>query len=123
MRSPSETPVVPERAKTSDERWFAVKCLFSHPTRARDGDQNLYEERTTLWRASSWEEAFKCAEGEAQEYAKAENCIFHFATDAFLLADGSVRNGSEIWSQMRGSGMDPETYEQTFCATPRDRMS
>jgi hypothetical protein len=28
-----------------DEPWFAVKCLFSHPSRASDAEKALYEER------------------------------------------------------------------------------
>jgi len=105
-----------------DEPWFAVKCLFSHPSRASDAEKALYEERITLWRVSSWDEAFRLAEAEAQEYASSDNCIFHFTTDAFHLFDESVGHGTEVWSTMRGSGMDPETYKQTFCSTPRDRI-
>lgn len=106
-----------------EEPWFAVKCLFSHPDRAKDSEPSLYEERITLWRAASWDEAFKLAETEAQEYAGSNRCVFHFASDAFHLFDKEVGHGSEIWSVMRGSGMDPEPYKQTFCATPRDRMT
>ena len=106
---------------SSAEPWFAVRCLFSHPGLASDGKKALYEERVTLWRAASWDDAFKLAEAEAREYAASDVCIFHGTTDAFQLFDESVGQGTEIWSTMRGSGMDPETYERTFCATPRDR--
>ena len=104
------------------EPWFAVKCLFSHPSRKSDGEPVLYEERITLWRAASWDEAFRLAEAEAQQYASGEDCMFHFATDAFHLFDEAIAHGTEVWSTMRGSGMDPETYKHTFCATPRDRI-
>jgi hypothetical protein len=106
----------------SDEPWFAVKCLFSHPSRATDAEQFLYEERITLWRAASWDEAFRLAEAEAQEYASSDDCVFITATDAFHLFDESVGAGTEVWSTMRGSGMDADTYKKTFCATPRDRI-
>src|SRR5688572_562177 len=101
--------------------WFAVKCLFSHPSRADVSEQFLYEERIMLWRASNFEQAFALAEAEAAEYARNNTCTFVRATDSFHLFEGSVGHGSEVWSVMRGSGMEPELYAETFCATPRDR--
>jgi hypothetical protein len=89
--------------------------------RVRDGERYLYEERITLWRAGSFEEAFSLAEVEAEEYARDNDCIFIRGTMSYRLFPESVDHGSEIWSVMRGSGMDPELYAETFCATPRDR--
>jgi hypothetical protein len=109
-----DTPNSPEQP------WFAVKCLFSHPSRADDSERFLYEERITLWRARTFEEAFALAEAEAAEYARCSTCTFVRATDSFHLFVGSPSHGSEIWSLMRGSGMEPELYAETFCATPRD---
>src|SRR5688572_13907625 len=111
-----------DRPMPSLQPWFAVKCLFSHPSRADDSERFLYEERTTLWQASSFKEAFALAEVEAAEYARTSTCTFVRATDSFHLFEESVGHGSEIWSQMRGSGMEPELYAETFCATPRDRI-
>jgi hypothetical protein len=109
-------------ARSSPQQpWFAVKCLFSHPARADASERFLYEERITLWRASSFQEAFALAEAEAAEYARSSTCTFVRATDSFHLFEDSVSHGSEVWSVMRGSGMEPELYAETFCATPRDR--
>jgi hypothetical protein len=108
---------------SSDEPWIAVRCLFSHPNRKSDSEKNLYEERITLWRASSFREAYTLAEAEALTYAESDECIFVRATDAFHLFDGVVSNGSEIWSIMRGSGMGAEQYANTFCSTPSDRAA
>ena len=110
-----DTPISPSQP------WFAVKCLFSHPSRADDSERFLYEERTTLWRAASFQEAFELAEAEAAAYALDCHCTFVRATDSYHLFAESVGHGSEIWSRMRGSGMEPELYAETFCATPRDR--
>ncbi len=60
------------------------------------------------------------AEAEAAEYARSSTCTFVRATDSFHLHAASVGHGSEVWSLMRGSGMEPELYAETFCATPRD---
>ena len=102
---------------TPQQPWFAAKCLFSHPSRADNSERFLYEERTTLWRANSFAEAFALAEAEAVEYARDSTCVFVRATDSFHLFDESIGHGSEIWSLMRGSGMEPELYAETFCAT------
>jgi len=103
--------------------WYAVRCLFSHADRASEGDAHLYEERTTLWRAHSFDEAFGLAEDEAASYAAHEKCVFIQATDAFhLFQKDSIGHGSEIWSQVCESGMPAEAYIETFCATPRDRL-
>jgi hypothetical protein len=107
----------------ADEPWVAVKCLFSHPNRVKDSEQNLYEERVTLWQAGSFDEAFRLAEAEAKKYAASDDCIFVRTTDAFHLFDQEVGHSSEIWSTMRGSGMDAETYASTFCCTSRDRVT
>lgn len=52
-----------------------------------------------------------------------KSCTFVRATDSFRLFEESVGNGSEVWSVMRGSGMEQELYAQTFCATPQDRST
>lgn len=115
---------MPHRADPAAQgKWFAVKCLFSHQSRSSDADGNLYEERITVWRCAGSEEAFALAEAEAGEYASEEGCSFVRSTDSYHLFEESVNHGSEVWSVMRGSHMDPEMYAQTFCATARDRSS
>jgi hypothetical protein len=43
--------------------WYSVRCVF------RLGDQPDCEERITLWRAASFNEAIELAEAEGQKYA------------------------------------------------------
>jgi hypothetical protein len=43
--------------------WFAVRCVFRGTK-----ELTLYEERVTLWRADSFEDAIERAEAEADEY-------------------------------------------------------
>ncbi len=103
------------------EPWYSVKCLFDHPTRAKEGEDHLYEERITLWRASSFEEAHRLAEQEARRYAAEVNCLFIGSTDSFHLFDDDISHGCELYSVMRGSNMTPSIYRSTFCITKRDR--
>jgi len=48
--------------------WFGVRCLFQHSDPGA-ATGVLYEERVTLWRAPSAEEAIARAEAEAASYA------------------------------------------------------
>lgn len=49
-----------------DEPWYAVRCLFGFPAAKKVN----YEERVTIWRAGSFEEAVAMAERDAQDYAE-----------------------------------------------------
>jgi len=44
--------------------WFAVRCILRIPA------IGAYEERITLWRAGSFEDAVALAESEVEEYAR-----------------------------------------------------
>ena len=59
---------------------------------------------------------------EAQTYAKEAEAILIDTTDAYHLFDAECGHGSEVWSTMRGSHLDPKTYTDTFCCTNRDRQ-
>jgi hypothetical protein len=63
------------------EPWYSVKCLFHHPKRKSGDEDFLYEERITLWKASSFEEAHRLAEIEAHQYAMEAKCVFVASTD------------------------------------------
>ena len=103
------------------QQWFTVRCLFSHPTRAKYDDGHLYEERVTLWKCGNWDEAYHLARIEAETYAKEADAIFINTTDAFNLFDAECGHGSEVWSVMRGSNFDAKIYTNTYCTTDRDR--
>jgi len=74
----------------------------------------------TVWQTDSFNKAFELAEVDAAEYAKEANCLFVRATDSYQLFHKTIGHGSEIFSLMRDSGMEPEVYADTFCCTPRD---
>ena len=101
--------------------WYSVKCLFHHPTRRALDERYLYEERITLWKANSIEEAHAKAEAEARRYAAEAACHFVDSTDSFLLEGESLDSGSEVYSIMRGSNFDPDQYQRTFCITDLER--
>lgn len=92
--------------------WFSVRCLFHCVNLAPD----LYEERVTLWRADSFEEAIALAEAEAAEYAEMVDFRYIGLAQAYLL-DDEVGHGAEVYSLMRSSGLPPEEYLDTFFDT------
>lgn len=101
---------------------YSVRCLFCHPTRKSEDEDFLYEERITLWRAESFEEAHRMAEKEARQYAEEAKCSFLKSTDSFHLFERAMESGIEVFSTMRGSNLQPQNYERTFCVTGRDRL-
>jgi len=104
------------------EPWYSVKCLFHHPARKSDSEDFLYEERVTLWKAASFEEAHQFAEQEARQYASEAKCVFVALTDSFHLFEEKLSPGAEVYSSMRGSNLRPADFRKTFCVTARDRL-
>lgn len=103
-----------ELIQSMRQPWYSVRCLFHHPSRKNDGEAYLYEERTTIWKAASFDEAHRLAEEEARKYAEEANCVFIGSADSFHLFDESISEGVEIFSVMRGSNFDPDAYKDTF---------
>lgn len=79
----------------------------------------MYEERVTLWQAADAETAITLAEQEAREYAATVNGPPGWPTEyvglaqAYLLVD-SPSHGAEVFSLMRSSTLDPETYLDVY---------
>jgi hypothetical protein len=96
-------------------RWYSVRCVF-HWTSYED---KPYEERITLWRAKSMEEAIEFAENEAADYATSGNEFTYlgFAQGYALDEDIELGSGSEVFSLLRGSELPPEEYLDKFFDT------
>ena len=102
--------------------WFAVRCVF-RTAWIGDGpnpDEQLYEERITLWQASSPEEAIALAEQEAAEYAEDDDEYLELA-QAFELYD-DPGHGAEVFSLMRTSRLEPDAYLDSFFDTGTERQ-
>ena len=100
-----------------DMAWFAVRCLFRSPDEHRDG-VGAYEERITVWRVPSFEEAIARAEAEADEYVELlvemgiERCDL---CQVFKLGiDGAIGDGDEVYSLIRDSDLAPDDYIDHF---------
>ncbi len=103
--------------------WYAVRCVFrsawAETSEGLPPDIHLYEERVTLWQATSLEEAIALAEAEALEYADEDDDYLDLA-QAFKLFD-DPSSGAEVFSLMRSSRLDPDEYLDTFFDTGDER--
>src|SRR3954464_5598981 len=90
--------------------WFAVRHVVehAHPT------ARLYEERVTLWDASSHEEAIERAEHEVADYAHELGGASPLDLYQSFELLGPPADGLEVFSLMRHSELAPETYVETF---------
>ncbi|WP_433332680.1 hypothetical protein [Spirillospora sp. CA-294931] len=96
--------------------WFGVRCVF------RDLNNEVYEERITLWQASDAAQAIALAEEEAVEYAAVfDNTSYVGLAQSFELSDLPV-HGGEVFSLMRDSELAPNEYLSTFFSTGAERV-
>jgi hypothetical protein len=102
-----------------DFHWYTVRCVF----RLNSISQSLYEERMTLWRAETLDEAVLLAEADAAEYAEmvgAEN--LGLAQAYFLTESESPANSAEVFSLIRESDLGPSDYLNRFFDTGTERQ-
>src|SRR5215210_4053784 len=97
--------------------WYAVRCVLRH-----SHDQRLYEERITVWHASSFNEAVGRAESEASEYGAMVGSASLGLTQAFEIAEDQVTEGTEVFSLIRESELAPKDYLDTFFDTGTERQ-
>ncbi|MCW2601424.1 MAG: hypothetical protein JWM02_3253 [Frankiales bacterium] len=104
--------------------WYAVRCVFrSMWTETPDGvtpGEQLYEERITLWQATSLEEAIALAEADALDYADDTDEYLEIC-QAYQLDDGP-KHGAEVFSLMRSSRLEPDEYLDAFFDTGTERQ-
>jgi hypothetical protein len=94
--------------------WFAVQCVFlieAGSVLAERGQ--VYEERITLWHATSHEEAIARAEVEAERYARDSGFSRVEYVTTYELFD-SPGDAAEVWSVMRDSWLPPTEYISQF---------
>jgi hypothetical protein len=121
--SQAEAPGPQEGAAEDEEGgWFAVRCVFDHPRNTGRGPRDLaagehaYEERVTLWLASSADEAIELAEEEAEEYASASGAKYTGLAQSYWL-EAEPSTGAVVFSLVRKSRLEPDTYVDAFFDT------
>lgn len=103
--------------------WVSVRCVLRS---VWDGVQH-YEERITLWRAPTMDAAIERAEADARSHADEVSNPPEWITaylgfaQAYLLAD-DLGDGAEVFSLMRDSEADPDSYLARFFDTGVERQ-
>jgi hypothetical protein len=109
------------------EPWYAVRCVIRTAENRPWGPTDLtpgvsaYEERITLWRASSPEEAIARAEAEAKDHAETLGDTYVGLAQLYHLFD-SPGDGAEVFSLIRDSPLDPDEYLDRFFDTGHERQ-
>jgi hypothetical protein len=108
---------VPDDENTS---WYGIRCLFQHgPT---DSQGSSYEERVTIWRAASFDEAIALAEAEAAEYAETLGDTTDLGlVQAYALSE-PPGHGAEVFSLIRDSALAADEYLDQFFDTGGERQ-
>jgi hypothetical protein len=100
--------------------WFSVRCII----RWSEHEGTPYEERITLWQADSASEAICLAEEEAREYAELLNFEFVECAQLYELGPlkGGFADGTEVFSLLRDSNLDPDDYLDRFFDTGHEHQ-
>jgi hypothetical protein len=93
-------------------------------TRRTDG-LHEYEERITLWRVHSFDDAIAKAEADAHEYAGDIEVNYLGIAQAFALDEDLevLGEGSEVFSLTRPHALPPEEYVDRYIETPEYRRT
>ena len=82
----------------------------------------MYEERVTLWRAPSAEDAIESAEEEARAYCEdLEQAEYLGLAQSYELPD-PPEHGREVFSLMRESALNDTRYLDAFFDTGTERQ-
>jgi len=108
--------------KKEQPDWYSVRCLFCSARREDMVKQHLYEERITVWRAASFDEAVSLAEDEAHQYAKDTDSEYIELAQAYHVYPKRLSSGSEVFSLMRESNHSPGKYLDRYFDTGEERQ-
>jgi hypothetical protein len=115
---------------SNDQQWYSVRRVVEHYP-------GSFEERITIWLASSFEEAIELSEAEGADYAETLEVkdlgiaqCFQIDDTLIVLADYDRRDevpprlapGVEVFSLIRDVPMDADTYVTTYFATGNEHQ-
>jgi hypothetical protein len=94
--------------------WFGVRCWLLFEAGALDPERGqVYEERVTIWRAGTLEDARERATAEADMYAGEVGAIRIDYVETYRMFD-EPGEAAEVWSAMRDSWLAPDEYLARF---------
>lgn len=106
--------------------WFGIRTLYKHNDKSRSAGKTLFEERIVLFTCTTIDEAILRAEQEADNYCRelGGSATFLNLTQAFAIFDNATppEDGSEVFSLMRDSELNPDDYLDAFFDTGAERQ-
>ncbi|MFJ4776371.1 hypothetical protein [Streptomyces sp. NPDC088762] len=113
--------IIVAAADMADEKsWYAVRCVFQWDA----GESTPYEERLTLWQATSMDEAIARAESEAHTYAGENGHHYLELAQCYRLATpGRPGDGDEVFSLLRDSPLDGQAYLDRYFDTGQEHQA
>ncbi len=112
----------------ADKQWFAVRTIVANNEKRPWGPTNLdpgqidYEERITIWRTESAEQAIALAEAECQRYVDDLGGDVLQLTQCYALAM-KPGHGVEVFSLIRRSELLPDQYLDRHFDTGTEHQS
>jgi hypothetical protein len=100
-----------------DEPWYGVRCVFELQDEDPSSGDYWYEERVTLWRAASADDAIRLAEAEGDEHAEVVGTRRTGLVQSFHIAGSQVGSSTEVFSLIRGSRLSAADYLDAFFDT------
>ena len=101
--------------------WFSVRSHYRFV--GLDDGRDVFEERVVLFEARDDEDAVAMADQEAAEYAERVGpCEVLPLLQSYALVD-EPQSGAEIYSLMRTSDLEPDSYVNHFFDTGEERTS
>ena len=100
----------------NDEVWYAARCIFRYDALSDEEPGPVFEERITLHRAESFEEASEKAERAARKYDAEGSSEFVDCVDVYHLFD-EPGDGAEVFSLLRVADMASDEYVRRFFQT------
>ncbi|HVJ44788.1 MAG TPA: hypothetical protein VM511_00270 [Luteolibacter sp.] len=101
---------------------YGVRCIFECPKAGFNTLAHLYEERITVWRAETEDEALDMAIGEANAYAGKHGLGYAGLAQSFWMFTDIDVNGVEVFSLMRESDLGATEYIDTFFDNGHERQ-
>jgi hypothetical protein len=112
---------IPKVTDEPSSGWYAVRCVFAFERVSEDAART-YEERVTLWRASSHDAAIERAEAEARDYADVlAPAEYVGLAQSYELPDAPA-DGVEVFSLLRDSDLTLSDYLDAFFDTGTERQ-
>jgi hypothetical protein len=104
---------------------YSVRSVIRWAPRPEQEKKFIYEERITAWNAESLDAAIEFAETEAKAYAADKGFEALDLFQGYWLFDevGLIPQGSEVFSLLRESDLDGESYLDSFFDTGHEKQA